>query len=419
MIYLKPHQERALKFAIENRYSICSIDMGGGKTLVGLELSNHFKAETLVVCPSYLVNNWHSEILKWYGNTKSIFKIKTKKDIYFPFESDIAIISYELLKYSEVLFTWAKIVILDEGHYIANTESQRSDFCHRFIYENSIKIVLILTGTPIKNRVKEFYSLISLCEYDPQKKESDFLKKYPDAITFADHFSNRSEYSFGEYPRMRKVISWYGSKNESELKSYLKDKYFRVKSEEFLDVKEQDLIISMSMTAYIDLITEFEYDEINPNSVKGKAKRMSALSKIDDTIKYVRDLSENVNKIVIYTDYVESAEKIAVAFGIEAITGQMEMDKRKDIADKFWKDDKAIIVATIKSFSVGINLQCANDMVFNDICWSVGDLDQAKFRIKRIGQENLCRYHFISGSPQDEYIIQKVNAKRETIEKVT
>lgn len=416
---LKPHQKRALEFAIANRYSICSIDMGGGKTLVGLELSNHFKAPTLVICPAYLIDNWISEIRKWYKDTKIISAFRSKSEIYFPWDSDIAIISYENCKAAEILFTWAKIVILDEGQYLKNMTSIRSESCHRFIYENNIKRLLILTGTPIKNRVPEFYSLIALCEYDPRRGESKFLQQFPEAISFADHFSHRREYEMTVNNRRIKVLNWEGYKNLPQLKQILSNKYFRVKSEEFLDVKEQELFIQISNHTVEGLIEEFESSEMNPDSVRGKAKRMSALAKVSDTIKYVKDLWNTVDRIVIYTDFVESCEAIAKAFEVSPITGKVQMSDRKKIADEFWANDRGILVATIASFSVGVNLQCASDMVFNDVCWSAGDLEQARYRIKRIGQENICRYHYMIGSPQDRYILETLEEKRKTIKDVT
>lgn len=416
---LKPHQKRALEFAIANRYSICSIDMGGGKTLVGLALSDHFKAPTLVVCPAYLINNWISEIKKWYGDTKIISALRSKSEIYDLWDTDIAIISYENAKASEKLFIWAKIVILDEGQYLKNMTSIRSEACHKFIYENNTKRLLILTGTPIKNRVPEFYSLIALCEYDPRRGESKFLKDFPDAITFADHFSHRREYEMTVNNRRIKVLNWEGYQNLPQLKQILSNKYFRVKSEEFLDVKEQELFIQISNHTIEGLIEEFENSEMNPDSVRGTAKRMSALAKVPDTIKYVRDLWDSVDRIVIYTDFVESCELIAEAFDVPPITGKVPMEKRKEIADNFWASDKGILVATISSFSVGVNLQCASDMVFNDVCWSAGDLEQARYRIKRIGQEKICRYHWVIGSAQDKQILRTLEEKRKTIKEVT
>jgi SNF2 family DNA or RNA helicase len=77
------------------------------------------------------------------------------------------------------------------------------------------------------------------------------------------------------------------------------------------------------------------------------------------------------------------------------------------------------IVATIGSMSVGVNLQAANYMVFNDYPWVPADLAQAEKRIHRIGQKSNCFYYYIFSSGVDENIFQTILDKLKITREVT
>jgi SNF2 family DNA or RNA helicase len=101
--------------------------------------------------------------------------------------------------------------------------------------------------------------------------------------------------------------------------------------------------------------------------------------------------------------------------GVEPITGATKVERRQELADTFQNGKAKVIVATIGSFSTGVNLHSASNMVFNDFSWVPGIMEQAKFRIIRVGQKDRCTFHYIMGSFQDEYIFKRLKEKLETI----
>lgn len=411
---LKPHQVRVIDFALKNPYSIISVAMGGGKTLIALDIYKKVGGTMLVVVPSYLINNWIAEIKKFLGNDTIITAITSGKNIYDLWDTDIAIISYDLVQKSK-FFEWADTVVIDEAHHIKSMKARVTDFIHRNVYENSKKRVHLLTGTPIKNRVEEFYSLIALCNYNPKLAITPFLNKFEDSVTFADYFSNRREYDIPVKNRFVRVVKWEGYKNVEELKGYLKDIYIRVESEEFLSIEKpyyRDVLISKEENP--ELGAAFEYFQ-ETESVAPAAKVASAVLKVPTTVKYVKNLALEVGKVVVYTDHREPCWAIAKALGVTSITGDTSKAERHRISEEFQHGDLQFIVATIKSFSTGVNLTAANNMVFNDVSWSPGDMDQAECRIARIGQTKPCTIHRILGSPQDEKILAAIEGKRNTI----
>lgn len=402
---------------MKNPYSILSVAMGGGKTLIALEIFKRVGGTMLVVVPSYLIENWKAEIAKFMPSSVVVSYIRDGKSLYKLWDTDIAVVSYDIVKKSTDLIAWADTLILDEAHYIKSMKAKITDHVHREVFENSTKRVHLLTGTPIKNRVEEFYSLIALCNYNPKFILTKFLNVFEDSITFADYFSNRKEFDIPVGRRMVRVVKWEGYKRLEELKQYLEGIYIRVESEEFLSIDKpmyRDILETKDNNP--ELMEAFKYFE-ETGSVNSEAKVKSAVLKASLTAKYVKDLLE-ADKVVVFSDHVESCMMIARSLGVPPITGGTSKMERARLGKEFQEGRMKYIVATIKSFSTGVNLTAANHLVFNDISWSPGDMEQAECRIVRLGQTRPCTIHRILASQQDEKILHTIEAKKETIRAV-
>lgn len=431
---LKYYQKDIISYAEKNPYSILAADPGLGKSRVAIEVRENHQCNCLVVCPSYLILNWVKEIKLW-SDTKDvqITTFKSGKQIYEPCDSDYVLISYDLVQKAEHLFEWADMIILDEAHAIKSMKAKRTTFLHKNIYENSIKRVHLLTGTPIKNRVQEFYSLLALCHYNPNIAESQFLDLFTSEIDFADRYSFREQYDM-ELPDGRRIpiIKWSGLQRADELKTHLRGKYFRVKSSDVLDLPpvlyksfqisdddDEELI-----RAFMGFFSDEEDREEKKNltredrtgSVFPEHKKIAALKKVPFTIKYARDLLEEVECVLIYSDHIESTEQIAREFGVEPITGKVDSSKRFEMADRFQNGEGRVLACTIGSMKEGKDLFRSSHIIFNDLPWVPGDMKQVIYRIQRIGQKSKCVVHKILGSPQDAYIAGVLEGKMKTIE---
>lgn len=417
---LIPDQDQvdAIQFSLGSPYNIIALQMGMGKTLVGIAVKDSFQnRRCLVICPSYLVPNWPSEIEKSLdGQVVTVFK--KHSDVYYPFDSDFVIVSYDIAIRYEYLFEWANMVLIDEATALKSMTAKRTTAIHKYIFENNIPRVHLMTGTPIKNRVAEFYSLIAICNYNPKIVESKFLKEFPTAIDFADRFSHRKEFDTFVGKRRIRVVQWEGLKNEEELRGWLKGIYISRKSKmppiSFQDIRIGDFDDSELLKEYMAA------EEGDIGSVKTPAKVAAAIRKVPMTVQYVRAKIENgevEGPIIIYTDHVESCELLAQAFEVAAITGKMSPAQRHEMKEKFQAGEIPVLVATIGSFSSGYTLTRSNYMVFNDFCWTPGDMDQCYFRINRKGQDRPCFVDRLFGSKQDEYIFRKQIEKYNVIKK--
>ena len=424
---LYEYQEQAVNYAHNNPYCILGLDVGLGKTIVALTAGHRSSYKMLVLCPAYLKLNWINEIKKVFNNkiTKKVQLFDSKKQLRTPDDdTNIVIVSYSLVEQCEALFEWADMLICDEAHYLKSMKAKRTEHVHRLIYENSLKSVLLLTGTPIQNRVWEFYSLMAICNYNPRIKEPLFLTQYESYVDFANKFSYREEYTVEIKNKMVTIVNWRGFRKEniSELKKHLKGIYLRIKAEEVLkDLPEKiykDVLISNVQNR--ELLKAFnEAQARGMDVIRPEIKALAALQKTPFTVNYVQDLLETGVKVIVYSDHVESIKAIAEALKVEAITGSMPTKRRHELADAFQNGDAQLLCVTIGSFSTGVTLTACHNTVYNDRPWTPGALDQADGRTRRIGQLNACVYHSIFGSYTDQFIAEKLAEKSNTIKNVT
>ena len=427
-ITLKDCQVETIEYGLKNPYVIYALQQGLGKSLCALLTAHKRGQRLLVVCPAYLRIKWSREVAKFFGKEKAIVLIENDKDVSLPlFDVDVVIMSYYMLgsKYADAIFEWAECVAFDEAHLLKNMEAKRTLNAHKLVYENSVKSLYLLTGTPIQNRVHEFYSLMTLCYYNPKLKQPvEFLEKFPDYVTFADYFSNREEFTVPRGNKDVKVIRWTGTKNIPELKRYLKNIYIRRVADGVLPPLVEEYI-PVEYKDYPELLKDFEKfakdyegdDAITRYDSSIKAK--CALAKARYTIEMAKDRLSSGEPIIVYSDHVDSCIKIAEALGVPAITGAMPSKKRDILCSEFQSGERQAIVATIGALSTGQDLQRGNRIIINDPPFRYGELEQVIFRIRRIGQQSeSCFVDYVIGSYQDEAIYKLLREKKRIIDAV-
>lgn len=149
---------------------ILADDMGLGKTLqiISLILSDGLEnGPTLIVAPVSVLSNWEQQI-KFHVKTDHQPKVlvyHSCKPMSAPElrNHHVVITSYGMLSSEAKIKNSARVfgvewrrVVLDEGHTIRNAKSQLAQAANML----KARSRWVLTGTPIINNVKDFYSLL-------------------------------------------------------------------------------------------------------------------------------------------------------------------------------------------------------------------------------------------------------------------
>lgn len=216
---LRPHQVEGLEFMykcvtgkVDPRVNGCIMadEMGLGKTLQCIALlwtllkqspeGNRGTIEKCIIaCPASLVSNWANELIKWLGkgavqpfavDGKSSIKgigsmtsafrqwsVAAGRQVVKP----VMIVSYETLRDHCDNLRGANIGLLlcDEGHRLKNSDNQT----YKTLNSLDVSRRVILSGTPIQNDLKEYFSLLSFAVPGLVGSPVEFKKNYGNEIT--------------------------------------------------------------------------------------------------------------------------------------------------------------------------------------------------------------------------------------------
>ena len=399
---LYPFQQTAVEFHLTHHYSLNCSEMGLGKSRMALETARRVGGKIAIFGPAFLRATWENEA----GLVGGIdFK-------YIPYSMLHKVRPRDL---AGVMF-W----IADEVHFLKNPKAIRTHEFHTLLESCAPRYFIGLTGTPVKNRVPDFWTLLAFCGMNPLKTSgkdlTGDLRKY---FKFSRYFCHV------EQMRIRgRVIERFGGIRDDrilEFKSLLVDKFIRFKVEDVL----KDLPVMTRKEVRLNVVPTDGLEDVFNAYIAGHktditAKANSALVKAPATAEYCKNMiDEGSGPLVIFTDHVQPAYLIAEKIkGAIHITGQTAMATRADVVALFQRGKVPALVATIGSLSVGVTLTAARHVVFNDLSWVPSDNLQAEKRVHRIGQKDACFAHYIDGTETDKHIRKTLFAKLETIEKV-
>lgn len=193
-VELNPHQVEAALFAFKSPYSkgaILADEVGLGKTIeAGILLSQQWaesKKRILIICPSSLRKQWLNELYdKFYLPSEVIesqsFNAKYKNGSKNPMDDgkSIKICSYQFAskKAEFIQLTSWDLIVLDEAHYLRNVHKNTESIAARI--KNAIKDYkkILLTATPLQNRLEELYGLVSFIDNNVFGDIKTFRKHY-------------------------------------------------------------------------------------------------------------------------------------------------------------------------------------------------------------------------------------------------
>ncbi len=212
--FLRPHQREGVQFMYEcvmgardfdGSGCILADDMGLGKTLQsitvmwtlltqGQEKGTPTAKRCIVVCPTSLVKNWESEIIKWLnGDCKCLaLSESTRKDVIASItlflsmpQYKVLILSYETFRIHSSQFTSGKyggspcdLLICDEAHRLKNCETATS----RSLASLPCSRRILLSGTPMQNDLDEFYAMVGFANPGVLGLPQFFRKHYLNPI---------------------------------------------------------------------------------------------------------------------------------------------------------------------------------------------------------------------------------------------
>lgn len=405
-VSLFEHQKKSIEFYGTHNYCLNGSEAGTGKTLPAMAILEK-AAKGLVVCPAFLCRNWRAELKKFTGLDSKIYPEKGK----------ITLISADQIHKDATLFHNLDALVVDECHLFCNVKTRRSLALHTYVKDFKPKKLILMSGTPMRNRIPELYSLLMLIEYGNPR---GFKNKFPNPWTFNLRYSNPVEKRFGG----RRITQFEGIRNLPELREWLKDVYFRYRLTELADIPNvmyEDVEAEVEDLVLCDTVLNDGWESmVEFNSVPShisSAKLESAAAKVPFTIEFCKHLLESdQGPLVIFSDHVSPAKEIAEGLGTPLlIHGGTSMGDRDRFVNYFQAGKYPVLVGTIGAMGTGLTLTASSVLVRNDLSWIPAMNSQAVGRIRRIGQKHTCRVIDVTRAGVDTKIARLLKAKEKII----
>jgi len=186
----KPHQIDAALFALQTPFLpgvILADEVGLGKTIeAGIVISQYWaerRRNVLIITPSSLRQQWQQELHEKFLIPSSILDPKTKGALLAQsgsHSSQVLICSYEFaLRHEQTLLRAWDLVVADEAHRLRNywTGKGKAAQAIAHIVRSAHKTVL-LTATPLQNKLEELYGLVSVFDPDYFYSLDAFRERY-------------------------------------------------------------------------------------------------------------------------------------------------------------------------------------------------------------------------------------------------
>lgn len=412
-------------------------EMGVGKSLICLSLLEHWDiSRALIVCPKAVMPVWESEFAKhtegWRvevlnQNSVANKAVAMQKALKIANGDRIAIVTnYESAWRPPLDKMFMQqppdVLVLDESHRIKAPGGQASRYFARL--GPKIRRRLALTGTPAPHSPLDLYA---------QYRTLD-----PSIFGF----------SFTRFRARYALLGGYGNHqilkfiNLEELHEKMYRIAYRVRAEDVLDlppVMEQTITFELSPKAQkiyraleLDLMAEIGEDKIiSVPNVLTKLLRLQQLTggwltpdgasrpeRVDHgKAEALKDLLEDMGTepVVIFGRFHGDLDAARIVCDSLKLT-HCELSGRANDSDRFHKGKAQVLIAQIRSGSLGIDLSRARYEIFYSTGVSLGDLEQAKKRVDRPGQTRPVTVYYLAGRKTvDEKIILALGKRADLV----
>ena len=433
---LYPYQKEGIDFALFQKSAIIADEMGLGKTIQAIGIAILKKRifdfrKTLVVCPASLKEQWKKEIEKFSDEKALVIEgfpderekqYQDKNHLFF-------IINYETILRDQLALNKAgfDFVILDEAQRIKNFETKTASSIRRLAFKH----ILVITGTPIENRLIDIFSIVSainpyffgpLWEFSYQHCLFDTEKHNKINGYYNLQQLNKRLESILIRREKRKVLSQLPNVqqinvpvNLSPLQADYHASYARgiasIIRKKFMtpyDLQKLQLLLA-SMRMVCD--STYLIDEETNESPKLDELKYILLEKLD--------VANSDRKIIIFSEWVKVHKLIGHILrenniGYAELNGSVPVKLRGDLIKKFETNPHCKIFLSTEAGGSGLNLQVADTLINFELPWNPAKKNQRIGRIDRLGQKSnkLTIFNFITRNSIEQQIASGLLVKQ-------
>jgi hypothetical protein len=443
---LRSYQERGvgwLRFLGRLGLGAClADDMGLGKTaqLVAALLADPAQGPTLVVCPVSVLGNWERELARFapalsvlvhhgtdrHGREEG-FSDRAKRH-------DVVLTTYSLLARDLdhlAPVRWGRVAF-DEAQQVKNPAAAQTQAAQRLQAGRRVA----LTGTPMENRLSEFWSIMHILNPGLLGSQRGFRERFALPIE-RDKDAEATEL-------LRRVTGPFVLRRLKTDRSIIADLPAKIET-----VDRCPLTVEQA-TLYRAVVDELLADIEESDGMTRRGRVLAGLLRLKQVcnhpahfladgsvlagrsgkLKRTEELLEEIlaagDKVLCFTQFAAWGELLRPylerRFATEALWlhGGVRRAKRDAMVARFSElGSPGLFLISLKAGGTGLNLTAASHVVHLDRWWNPAVEDQATDRAYRIGQHRTVQVHkLVTAGTIEEPIDEMITAKRDLAQRV-
>lgn len=410
------------------------------QAIVSVNKDYENKTPILIVCPNSAKYVWKRHLKDWllkYNSDKISFVTADNKAI--KDDSEIVIINFDLLgklekKLKDMKF---KTLIIDEVHHTRNTTRPmpKKEF-EKLQKENpdkklkrsvpvkrtktimdigkGLKNIIAISGTPIVNKPIELFNVLKLLDPITFSNKNTYAKMFCDFRVL--RFGKKTFYDSSGASNLKQLHELLTAtimirRNKKDVLKELPDKIRTVIPLEYNSASDRAKMDKEIKALKGEAVTIIDENKIGSSlKLEGKKILFSMVAKLwERTFKYkfkqaqgfLDDILEQKDKVVIFVYHREAYHMVEEYLKKKKIkyTGILggTPDKERGAAEQDFqnKKDVRVFLGTIGAAKESLTLTASSDVVFLELDWVPGNLNQAEDRCHRIGQEGSVNVYYI------------------------
>jgi superfamily II DNA or RNA helicase len=415
---------------------ILADDMGLGKTVTTLAFLELLRLEdkmgpTLVLVPTSLTYNWLAETTRFTPDLPVAIYSSRDPEAMLEFvrvnQHSLVICTYGLLQENDEIFqqvNW-NCLIFDEAQNLKNITTKRTTSARKL--HATFKVCL--TGTPLENHYGELYSLFDLIVPGALGDLPSFRERYVNPVRVL-----RDDIDFLRLKirplLMRRtkaqVMHELPPKHEATLKLPFEDEQRRIYRDIASSYNEQvrkAIATQGEARTQLQMLTALlRLRQVcsDPSSVPG-VRYQGEPPKITTLLEALGEVVESGASALIFTQFLSTFERIRASlshakirhFDISGADSRVAREKKiRGFQDS---NEPAVMLMTLKTGGVGLNLVKASYIFHIEPWWNPAVENQATDRAHRIGQTKTVQvYRYLIKDSVEEKIeiLKDIKAKR-------
>ncbi len=436
---LRSYQQRGFNWLYKNAKlglgSLLADDMGLGKTLQVITTLLKLKEEnafsnipSLIVVPTSLITNWYNEIQKFAPFLLTHIYHGTGRK--FP-ESyvDLILTTYGVVRSDKEKLMKKQFyaLIIDEAQNIKNSEVAQT----KAVKNIRSKIRIALSGTPVENRLSEYWSILDFANPNYLGSLNWFNTEYAKPIEI-----NQDRKKLEKFKLITSPFILRRTKSDKNIISDLPDK---IENNQYCNLTKEQGALYQNITR--DLMVQIENSEgINRRGLvlkllltlkqicnhpaqylKNNSYAPELSGKTLLLLQLLETIYENNEKVLIFSQYREMGDILCTI--IHDFLGKKPLQlhggcsrKERDEMVHTFQNSKQYdtFILSIKAGGTGLNLTAAANVIHYDLWWNPAIEAQATDRAFRIGQkQNVMVHRLLTKGTLEEKIDEMLKTKKQ------